>query len=242
MSFHDASEHPHHTSTPSRPGSTASNPSRRNSFDASDCPSGVLKAVLQSSLEARQLYADLIDSEPTFLRELDLTLEWSTTYSDRKHVRDAVLKVPQILKLRLDCGNHNGPTTDIVNRGKRGIPLVQIMMQRRHLIQIDFVCSDGLFSRSTNSAFEGTNSMAGAKGDSAMSVSAPSSRRGSLAAEMSISSSITTGISMVSLAFTALSLGALEGAGGATQEPPTTHLREVQTDGNFDSKAHARKN
>ncbi|KAF9139844.1 hypothetical protein BGX30_007407 [Mortierella sp. GBA39] len=187
---------------------------RRSSFDASNCPGGVLKAVLQSSLEARQFYADLIDSEPTFLRELDLTLDWSTTYSDLKHVRNAVMKVPQILKLRLDCGNHNGPTTDIVNRGKRGNPLVQIMMQHRHLVLIDFVGSDGFFSRSANSAFEDTNSLAGAK---------------------------ATGMSMVSSAFTTLSLGTLRGGGGATQEPPTTQLREVHIDGNFDPMAHAGK-
>ncbi|KAK5815542.1 hypothetical protein F5H01DRAFT_367933 [Linnemannia elongata] len=241
MSFHDASEYPHHTSTPSRPGSAASNRSRRSSFDASNCPGGVLKAFLQSSLEARQFYADLIESEPTFLRELDLTLDWSTTYSDLKRVRDAVLKVPHILKLRLDCGNHNGPATDIINRSKRGNPLVQIMMQHRHLVLIDFVGSDGFFSKSTNSAFEDANSLTEAKDDGAISVSAPSSRRGSLALEMSISSSTATGISMVSSAFSALSLGALGGDRGATREPPTTHLREVHIDGNFDPKAHAGK-
>ncbi|KAK3830072.1 MAG: hypothetical protein JOS17DRAFT_746890 [Linnemannia elongata] len=241
MSFHDASEYPHHASTPSRPGSAASNRSRRSSFDASNYPCGVLKAVLQSSLEARQFYADLIDSEPTFLRELDLTLDWSTTYSDLKHVRDAVLKVPQILKLRLDCRNHNGPTTDIVNRSKRGNLLVQIMMQHRHLVLIDFVGSDGFFSKSTNSAFEDTNSLAGAMGDGAMSVSAPSSRRSSLASEMSISSSTGTGISKVSSAFSALSLGALAGGGRVTQEFLKTHLREVHIDGKFDPKAHAGK-
>ncbi|KAG0379945.1 hypothetical protein BGX24_010930 [Mortierella sp. AD032] len=239
MSFHDPSEYPRPTSTPSRPGSAASNRSRRSSFDASNCPEGVLKAVLQSSSEAKQFYADLIDSEPTFLRELDLTLDWSTTYSDLKHIRDAVLKIPQILKLRLDCGNHNGPTTDIVNRGKRGNPLVQIMMQHRHLVLIDFVGSDGLFSKSTNSAFEDTSSLGGAKGDGAMSVSVPSSRRGSLVSEMSISSSTATGVSMVSSALSTLTMGAL--GGSSMYEAPTTHLREVHIDGNFDPKAHAAK-
>ncbi|KAF9901195.1 hypothetical protein EC991_006426 [Linnemannia zychae] len=239
MPFHDASEYPHPTSTPSRPGSAASNRSRRSSFDASNCPGGVLKAVLQSSSEAKQFYADLIDSEPTFLRELDLTLDWPSTYSDLKHMRDAVLKVPQILKLRLDCGNHNGPTTDIVNRGKRGNPLVQIMMQHRHLVLIDFVGSDGLFSKSTNSVFEDTSSLGGARGDGAMSVSAPTSRRGSLASGMSISSSTATGVSMVSSALSSLTMGALRGS--STHDSPTTHLREVHIDGNFDPKAHAGK-
>ncbi|KAG0279343.1 hypothetical protein BGZ95_001531 [Linnemannia exigua] len=241
MSFHDPSEYPRPMSTPLRPGSAASNRSRRSScsFDASNCPEGVLKAVLQSSLEAKQFYADLIDSEPTFLRELDLTLDWSTTYSDLKHMRDAVLKVPQILKLRLDCGNHNGPTTDIVNRGKRGNPLVQIMMQHRHLVLIDFVGSDGLFSKSSHSAFEDTSSLGGARRDGAMSVSVPSSRRGSLASEMSISTSTATGVSLVSSAFSTLTMGAL--GGSSAHETPTTHLREVHIDGNFDPKAHASK-
>ncbi|KAF9128571.1 hypothetical protein BGW39_004958 [Mortierella sp. 14UC] len=193
------------------------------------------QAVLQSSPEAKQFYANLIDSEPTFLRELGVTLDLSTIYNDLKHMRDAVLKVPQILKLRLDCGNHSWPTTDIVNRGKRGNPPVQIMMQHRHLVLIDFG-SDGLFSKSTNSAFEDTP---GVKGDGAMSVSAPSSRRGSLVSEMSISSSTPTGLSMVSSALSALTMGALRGP--STHEAPTTHLREVHIDGNFDPKAHVGK-
>ncbi|KAF8940785.1 hypothetical protein BGZ47_007607 [Haplosporangium gracile] len=186
MSFHDASEFPHLTSTPSRPRSAAAVGA---SSTSPNCPGGVLKAVLQFYLEAKQSYVDLIDSEPTFLRELDLTLDWSTTYSDLKHVRDAVLKMSQILRLRLDCGNHNGPTTDIVKRGN----------------------SDGFFSKSTNSTFEDTNLLAKAKGDGAESVSAPSSRRGSLASGMSISSSTVAGVSVVSSAISALTLGALGG-------------------------------
>ncbi|KAG9066507.1 hypothetical protein KI688_001735 [Linnemannia hyalina] len=166
-------------------------------------------------------------SPGNFTRELDLTLDWSTTYSDLKHVRDAVLKAPQILKLRLDYGNHNGPTTDIANRGKRGNPLFQIMMQHPHLVQIDIVGSDGFFSRSANSAFEDTNSLTGFKGDSCKSVSAPSSRKDSLASEMSISSSTATGMPMVSLAFTTLSLGTLRESERATQEALTMQLREV---------------
>jgi hypothetical protein len=193
-------------------------------------------------LEAKQFYAQLSDSEPTFLRELDLTLDWSTTYNDLKHLRNAILKVPQILKLRVDCGNHNGPATDIVNRGKRGNPLVQVMMQHRHLVLIDFVGADGFFSKSTNSAFEDTNSLAGANGDSVMSISVPSTRRGSLASDMSISSSTTTGIFMASSSISALTLGT---HGGVTEEvaqkPPTTHLREIHIDGNFDPKAHVGK-
>ncbi|KAF9273506.1 hypothetical protein BGZ68_001435 [Mortierella alpina] len=159
MPFHEENEYPQlgptsprgaHANSHSRASSTSS---RHSSFDSSNCPGGVLKAVLESSLQAKQFYEDLLLSEPTFLRELDLTLAWCTTYNDLKLLRDAVLKVPQILKLRLDCQNQRGPKHEIVHRGKRANPLVHIMMQHKHLVLIDFVGVEGFFSRSSLSSF-----------------------------------------------------------------------------------------
>ncbi|KAF9144780.1 hypothetical protein BG015_012104 [Linnemannia schmuckeri] len=46
---------------------------------------------------------------------------------------------------------------------------------------------------------------------------------------------------MVSSTISTLTLGALGEGGGAIQELPTTHLREVHIDGNFDPKAHVGK-
>ncbi|KAF9567092.1 hypothetical protein EC968_003498 [Mortierella alpina] len=159
MPFHEENEYPHLGPTPPR-GSHAnshsrasSTSSRHSSFDASNCPDGVLKAVLESSLHAKQFFEDLLLSEPTFLRELDLTLAWCTTYNDLKLLRDAVLKIPQILKLRLDCQNQRGPKHELVYRGKRANPLVHIMMQHKHLVLIDFVGVEGFFSRSSVSSF-----------------------------------------------------------------------------------------
>ncbi|KAF9983185.1 hypothetical protein BGZ75_005338 [Mortierella antarctica] len=159
MPFHEENEYPHlgpttprgtHANSHSRASSTSSH---HSSFDSSNCPGGVLKAVLESSLHAKQFYEDLLLSEPTFLRDLDLTLAWCTTYNDLKLLRDAVLKIPQILKLRLDCQNQRGPKHEIVHRGKRANPLVHIMMQHKHLVLIDFVGVEGFFSRSSLSSF-----------------------------------------------------------------------------------------
>ncbi|KAF9946190.1 hypothetical protein BGZ72_000554 [Mortierella alpina] len=159
MPFHEENEYPQlgptsprgaHPNSHSRASSTSS---RHSSFDASNCPGGVLKAVLESSVHAKQFYEDLLLSEPTFLRDLDLTLAWCTTYNDLKLLRDAVLKIPQILKLRLDCQNQRGPKHEIVHRGKRANPLVHIMMQHKHLVLIDFVGVEGFFSRSSLSSF-----------------------------------------------------------------------------------------
>ncbi|KAF9948713.1 hypothetical protein BGZ70_002083, partial [Mortierella alpina] len=159
MPFHEENEYPHlgpissrgaHANSHSRASSSSS---RHSSFDSTNCPGGVLKAVLESSVHAKQFYEDLLLSEPTFLRDLDLTLAWCTTYNDLKLLRDAVLKIPQILKLRLDCQNQRGPKHEIVHRGKRANPLVHIMMQHKHLVLIDFVGVEGFFSRSSLSSF-----------------------------------------------------------------------------------------
>jgi len=153
MPFHEEQEYPY-LRTSSSSSSVNFNSSRRGSIDPSSCPGGVLTSVLQSAAEAKAFYDDLVLSDQSYFRELDITLDWSTTCNDLKDLRDPILRVPQIKKLRLDCKNQHGPTSDLVNRGKRANPLVQIMMQHRHLILIDFVGVDGFFSRSTAASFE----------------------------------------------------------------------------------------
>ncbi|KAG0359507.1 hypothetical protein BG005_000668 [Podila minutissima] len=106
---------------------------------------GSVKAILDSPTRAKQFYDSLASAQ---IQQLDLTLDWNTTYSDLKLVRDTLLRLP-IVKLRLDYRSHSGPASDIVNRGKRGRPMAQLMIQHPHLVLADFVGARGFFSRST---------------------------------------------------------------------------------------------
>ncbi|KAG0341176.1 hypothetical protein BG000_010007 [Podila horticola] len=110
---------------------------------------GSVKAILDSPIHAKQFYDSLASAQ---IQQLDLTLNWNTTYSDLKLVRDTLLRLPMV-KLRLDYRSHSGPTSDIVNRGKRGRPMAQLMIQHPHLVLVDFVGADGFFSRSTQDCF-----------------------------------------------------------------------------------------
>lgn len=80
---------------------------------------GSVKAILDSPTRAKQFYDSLASAQ---IQQLDLTLDWNTTYSDLKLVRDTLLRLP-IVKLRLDYRSHSGPASNIVNRGKRGRPM-----------------------------------------------------------------------------------------------------------------------
>ncbi|KAG0053194.1 hypothetical protein BGZ83_001505 [Gryganskiella cystojenkinii] len=153
MPFHEEQEYPH-LRTSSSSSSIHSASSHKCSIDPASCPGGVLTFVLNSAAQAKEFYDDLVLSDQSYFRELDITLNWPTTYHDLKNLRDAILRVPQILKLRLDCRNQHGPAMDLVNRGKRANPLVQIMMQHRHLVLVDFVGVEGFFSRSSLDSFE----------------------------------------------------------------------------------------
>ncbi|KAG0026586.1 hypothetical protein BGZ81_006246 [Podila clonocystis] len=110
---------------------------------------GSVTAILDSPTCAKQFYDSLVSTQ---IQQLDLTLDWNTTYSDLKLARDTLLRLP-IVKLRIDYRSHNGPTSDIVNRGKRGRPMVQLMIQHPHLVLAEFVGADGFFSRSTQDCF-----------------------------------------------------------------------------------------
>ncbi|GJJ76734.1 hypothetical protein EMPS_09093 [Entomortierella parvispora] len=221
MPFHEEHEYPHlRSSSSSFSIHSTSSRSRRSSIDPSSCPGGVLTSVLQSAAEAKAFYDDLVLSDHSYFRELDITLDWSTTYNDLKNLRDAILRVPHIKKLRLDCKNQHGPTSDLVNRGKRANPLVQIMMQHRHLILIDFVGVDGFFSRSTTASFEPPAE------SSIVTMVSPYKVKKKGWAAMMLGSSINDG----NAAETAAAAAVLH-----------THLREVHIDGNFDPVSHAER-
>ncbi|KAF9214476.1 hypothetical protein BGZ59_003617 [Podila verticillata] len=110
---------------------------------------GSVKVILESPTHAKQFYDSLARAQ---IQQLDLTLDWNTTFSDLKLMRDTLLRLP-IVKLRLDYRSHSGPTSDIVNRSKRGKPMAQLMIQHPHLVLADFVGADGFFSRSTQDCF-----------------------------------------------------------------------------------------
>ncbi|KAG0047067.1 hypothetical protein BGZ83_007785 [Gryganskiella cystojenkinii] len=106
---------------------------------------GTVKVSLKSSSSAKEFYGLLIRARN--VQELDLTLDWNTTYSDLKLLRDS-LQAVNVSKLSLDCKNSTGPTTDTFNRGKRGDPLVQILMNTK-TVSVRFTRCDGFFSRSS---------------------------------------------------------------------------------------------
>ncbi|KAG0080725.1 hypothetical protein BGZ92_000509, partial [Podila epicladia] len=156
MGFHHENEYPFLRPTHLQPG-IGSATSALGSLSISASPSigssggggGSVKAILDSPTRAKQFYDSLASAR---MQQLDLTLDWNTTYNDLKLVRDTLLRLP-IVKLRLDYKSHSGPAFDIVNRGKRGRPMAQLMIQHPHLVLVDFVGADGFFSRSTQDCF-----------------------------------------------------------------------------------------
>ncbi|KAF9922851.1 hypothetical protein FBU30_007017 [Linnemannia zychae] len=89
-----------------------------------DEPIGCVTIELVSPIQARQFYSTLATSR--CVQELRLTMSWDTTLEDYRNLKDA-LQQSNVVKLEIIGNMSSGPKTDILNRGRRHDPLLQLM-------------------------------------------------------------------------------------------------------------------
>ncbi|KAI8358971.1 hypothetical protein B0O80DRAFT_423971 [Mortierella sp. GBAus27b] len=95
--------------------------SMRGSFDENV---GSARVHLWSKTQAERFYQALEKSK--FVYELDIALDWVTTQSDFKKLRDTLL-ITNVGALRLDLKHQTCPASDILNRNRRHDPIFDIM-------------------------------------------------------------------------------------------------------------------
>ncbi|KAG0057443.1 hypothetical protein BGZ83_010011 [Gryganskiella cystojenkinii] len=125
---------------------------------------GLVRIRLLSSTVARQFYEAL--ERARFIQELVLALDWETSMDDLRLLRDTLQKT-NVMTLRLDLCQSQGPTRDLLNRSRRFDPLLQIMTNTRvqtlTLERCDFFWSrlskSTLLTSSTSSSSPTTSSV-----------------------------------------------------------------------------------
>ncbi|KAF9353396.1 hypothetical protein BGX34_011588 [Mortierella sp. NVP85] len=86
---------------------------------------GRVEVVLTTTLQAEQFYGALEKAKSIF--ELHITLDWKTTQSDFKRLRDTLAKT-SVAVLALDLNYREGPASgDLLNRNRRYDPIIDIM-------------------------------------------------------------------------------------------------------------------
>ncbi|OAQ27734.1 hypothetical protein K457DRAFT_20740 [Linnemannia elongata AG-77] len=79
---------------------------------------------LTSSTMEKKFYAILMSTKG--VHELELTLDWNTTFEDLRAIKD-VIQQSTISHLSLDLRRNAGPTSNFIYRYRRAEPIVQIM-------------------------------------------------------------------------------------------------------------------
>ncbi|KAK3817585.1 MAG: hypothetical protein J3Q66DRAFT_440327 [Benniella sp.] len=85
---------------------------------------GRAEVRLLSRIQAEQFYHALANARSVY--ELKIELDWETTRSDFKKLRDT-LAITNVGVLELDLKHQGGPTRDILNRNQRYDPILDIM-------------------------------------------------------------------------------------------------------------------
>ncbi|KAI8350969.1 hypothetical protein B0O80DRAFT_119567 [Mortierella sp. GBAus27b] len=111
---------------------------------------GRVNIHVRSKIQADRLYQALDKARSVY--ELEIGLDWDTTYSDFKKLRDCLLK-SNVGALHINLHRQKGPATDALNRGKRHDPIMDIMQHpSTHSVSImeapdDFIRRSSLLSR-----------------------------------------------------------------------------------------------
>ncbi|KAI1300843.1 hypothetical protein EDD11_005933 [Mortierella claussenii] len=106
---------------------------------------GKVSIRLSSSAVAKQFMEAL--ERAKFIQELILVLNWETTLEDLRLLRDSIRKT-NVVSLKLDFCNMQGPARDLFNRSRRYDPVLQTMANTK--IQAFHVARcDGFWSRLT---------------------------------------------------------------------------------------------
>ncbi|KAF9362270.1 hypothetical protein BGX34_006495 [Mortierella sp. NVP85] len=96
----------------------------KGSFDEN---TGRVEVALLSKVQAEQFYVALEKARSVY--ELKVELDWEATQSDFKKLRNT-LAITNIGVLELHLNQQDGPTRDILNRGQRYDPILDIMGHR----------------------------------------------------------------------------------------------------------------
>ncbi|KAI8358831.1 hypothetical protein B0O80DRAFT_442223 [Mortierella sp. GBAus27b] len=111
---------------------------------------GRVKVNIRSKLQADRFYQALETAKSIY--ELEIGLNWDTTYSDFKKLRDCLVK-SNVGALHINLHRQDVPTSDFLNRGKRHDPVLEIMRHpTTHSVSIvgapdDFIKRSSLLSR-----------------------------------------------------------------------------------------------
>ncbi|KAF9131572.1 hypothetical protein BGW39_001621 [Mortierella sp. 14UC] len=85
---------------------------------------GSAQIILRSPDDAELFYRTLLASR--FILHLDVELAWNSTFEHLKTFKEMIQK-SNIHHLQVDLRFNHGPTSDILNRGRRSEPLFQLM-------------------------------------------------------------------------------------------------------------------
>ncbi|KAI8348954.1 hypothetical protein B0O80DRAFT_172878 [Mortierella sp. GBAus27b] len=91
------------------------------SFDET---TGRVNVHIRSKIQADQFYDALENAKAVY--ELEIGLDWETTYNDFKKLRDCLTK-SNVGALYINLHRQDTPASDILNRGKRHDPILEIM-------------------------------------------------------------------------------------------------------------------
>ncbi|KAI8348945.1 hypothetical protein B0O80DRAFT_172705 [Mortierella sp. GBAus27b] len=85
---------------------------------------GRVNVHIRSKIQADQFYGALENAKAVY--ELEIGLDWEMTYNDFKKLRDCLVK-SNVGALYINLHRQDTPASDILNRGKRHDPILEIM-------------------------------------------------------------------------------------------------------------------
>ncbi|KAI8604358.1 hypothetical protein EDD21DRAFT_222961 [Dissophora ornata] len=89
---------------------------------------GSIEIGISSRIQAKEFYEALVEARG--IRVLDIELRWDVTLDDLRKFSN-VITMANILGLTVDGKYFEGPTFDVINRGRRYDPLIQLMFNGR---------------------------------------------------------------------------------------------------------------
>ncbi|KAI8348949.1 hypothetical protein B0O80DRAFT_429318 [Mortierella sp. GBAus27b] len=111
---------------------------------------GRVSVHIRSKIQVDQFYGALEKAKWVF--ELEIGLDWGTAYNDFKKLRDCLIKT-NVGAVHINLHRQDVPASDILNRGKRHDPILEIMQHpSTHSVSIvgapgDFIRRSSLLSR-----------------------------------------------------------------------------------------------
>ncbi|KAF9941725.1 hypothetical protein BGZ65_001853 [Modicella reniformis] len=84
---------------------------------------GRIEIKIESSNLARQFYDEMVKARG--IQELDITLYWDATMDDLRSLAKAVAKA-NVISLTIDGTHFKNPSFDVINRGRRFDPILQL--------------------------------------------------------------------------------------------------------------------